>query len=342
MINWAKQIRQFLRLLGMLQRPTSHAPTPPPVPPAPAPPVIVVPPAPVWPSRKTVLQYRGHLCNLRDAAGRVIWTPALPGATADVRAEWLDVLKLHGGTHVPIGPFDGGPAYPGVDWPNPNWEDHPDAIAALVREILDAEMVPVVFLDGGGRHPVPRIDRTYPMLRDALDGLHDHVLPVIAWEPVVGDWTSDEVSYALNLWHDLAPEFRLGYHGSPERLVGSSNPVEPDDPWQGGESEFYKFHGGEHIDIALYQTRHGRELYEDCSPDTDDCWLNRWRDYVTRIGGGLNGWRVIPLVLFETVAYEYFRGHATGQDARVIASRAKAVADAAGVPFWWGNGAPLE
>lgn len=354
--NILKAVKDFLRAIGLMKAgPKPQLPTTPTMPPAvePPPPIIDVPPVVRWPTRDEVLHYRGHLCNLRDASGRVIWTPSLPGASPSVRAEWLKAIADAGGTHVPIGPFEPGYAYDSGDgtrlgWPNPDWTSDPDAIRALCEEILNTPsahghgLVPVVFLDGGGDTPRPRIDQTFPMLRDALDGLQDHVLPVLAWEPVVGSWRSSDVSYGLQLWHRLAPAFLLGYHGSPERLVGSSNPLEPDDPWQGGESAFYQTHGGEHIDVALYQTPHGRALYEACSADDDACWLNRWRDYVTRIGGGLHGWRVLRLVLLETVAFEFARGQATSDDARTIASRAKAVADAAGVTCYYGNGLPWE
>ena len=302
-----------------------------------------------FPGRAEVLNYRGHLCNLKDSAGRVIWTPSLAGATPEIRKEWLETIAAHGGTHVPVGPFEGGPSYPGVEWGNPDWTRDAFSIRSLVFDILNTKtlaghgMVPVVFLDGGGPRPKPRIQEFYEVAHEALADLYESVMVVpCGWEPVVGSWTSAEVSYALKLWHAIAPESIIAYHGSPARLVGSSNPVESDDPWQGGESEFYKTHGGEHIDIALYQTPHGRELYEECDPNNESCWLDRWRDYVTRIGGGLNGWRRLPIVLFESVAYEYFRGQKTSDDARTVASRAKTVADAAGVEVGYGNGLPWE
>lgn len=305
------------------------------------------------PTRAETLTYRGLLANLRDDAGRVIWTPALPGAPEDVRTAWLRALAAAGATHVPIGPFTPGPAYPGVSWPNPDWQRDPAAMRALVETILAVPtvaghgLVPVVFLDSGGRDPRPRLDTVFPVAAQALDGLWDSVIVVpTGWEPVVGDWRSADVSYALERWHAYAPRSLIGYHGSPERLVGSSNPIEPDDPWQGGEAEFYQSHGGQFISIALYQTRHGREIYEDCNEDVSGCWLDRWQDYVQRIGGGLNGWRVLPIVAYETVAYEYFNGipingrPVTMEDARTNADRLKRVCDKWHVPCGFGNGLP--
>jgi len=407
-MNWEKQLRQLLRFLGVIARPkpVPSEPAPPPPPPTPAPepePPPVVSPVPRrWLDAHARLGlYRGHLCNLRDSyrnpdggahddkLGRVIWTPALPGATTEVRREWLAILQAAGATHVPIGPFEPGPVYPGVRWSNPDLQADADGIRALLVEILDAGMIPVVFLDSGGRDPLPRIRRVYPVIRAALEGLERHVMTVLAWEPVVGDWRSYELSEAAKLWHRLAPEFLVGFHGSPGRLVGSSNPVERDDPWRfwiwpqqhpngdvvvdekgrtqwhegrvygdaaeadkalhthplshwgATESGFYKMAGGEWFSFALYQTPHGRDIYQDCDPNDERCWLDRWRDYVTRIGGGLNGWRAMPLVLWETTAYEYMRGQSDEHDARVLASRAKRIADEAGVTVGYGNGFPL-
>ena len=106
----------------------------------------------------------------------------------------------------------------------------------------------------GGDTPRPRIDQTFLMLRDASDGLQDHVLPVLAWEPVVGSGGRPTCPTACRLWHRLAPAFLLGHHGSSS---GSSalESLEPDDPWRGSMSPpSHQTHGGEHIDVALYQT----------------------------------------------------------------------------------------
>jgi hypothetical protein len=206
------------------------------------------------------------------------------------------------------------------------------------------------------------------VLAQALEGLDPYVIVIPAgWEPVVGDYTSAEVSYALTHWHAARPNSIIGYHGSPARLVGSSNcdprtqqhctPYDPedlskggyesDDPWKGGESIFYKQDGGEYIQIALYQTPHGASLYRACSETQDDCWLNRFDDYVTRIGGGLNGWRVLKLVLYETCAYEFFHRYPDDQgqpveaaQCRALAQRGQQLAAKRGVAIGFGNGLP--
>lgn len=308
------------------------------------------------PTRAEVLTYRGHLCNLYDAKDQVIWTPSLPGCPPEVRRDWLDRIAAVGGTHVPFGSFEPGEAYPGIGYVNPDWTQDPVAIRGLLLEVLNTPtrygygMVPVVFLDGGGTDPRPKLDRFYPVMAQAGAGLWDSVLTVpCGWEPVVGAWRSADVSYALKLWKATAPEALIGYHGSPERLVGSSNPIEPDDPWQGGESEFYYHHGGEFIDIGMYQTDHGRNLYEPCTcpranehfGHEDDCPLNRWEDYVSRMVTGYHGWRKMPLVLFETVAYEFFRYQVGVGEAGRIARMFKTVPDKWQCTVGYGNGLPV-
>lgn len=315
------------------------------------------------PTRAQVLDYKGCLGTLRDSAGRAVWTPALPGAPDAVRDEWLWLLKAAGCTHIPIGPFGPGPSYPGiVSWDNPDWRNDAAAIRGLVTLLLDRGFVPVVFTDGGPRDPKPRLRALFPVLSSALDGIDGSVIVAPAgWEPVVGDFTSAEVSWALETWHALRPNSIIAYHGSPGRLVGSSNcnprepgctPVDPndldrggyesDDPWRGGESEFYKTHGGQYIQVALYQTPHGRELYEPCNPDDESgaCWANRWQDYVERIGAGKNGWRVLKIVLFEVATYETTRGQRSAVEAMVPVRLGAAVCQKLAVQCGFGDGAP--
>jgi hypothetical protein len=356
-----------------------------------------------------LLDFRGCLGNIRDAEGRTVWTPALPGASDAVWSEWTALLRANGCTHVMIGGFTGGPSYPGVEWSNPDLTQNAPALRALIERLLDTPAAdgygfrPVVFADNGDpRNPKPRLDTVFPTLAQALEGLDDYVIVVPAgWEPVVGAYTSAEVSYALQHWHAYRPRSLIGYHGSPGRLVGSSNPGEPDDPWRqwswrrcingvpaldehgreiwdtgsgigddaeadraahptscglpgrwgGAEAAFYKTAGGEYIQIALYQTPHGRELYRDCSEDDESgsCWLNRWQDYVQRIGGGLNGWRVLKLVLFETCTYEFFHRQTDDQGRPVeagqcttLADRGQRVAQKWGVQIGFGNGLPAS
>jgi hypothetical protein len=152
----------------------------------------------------------------------------------------------------------------------------------------------------------------------------------------------------------------IGYHGSPRRLVGSSactpktardctaGGYEPDDPWRGRPADFYRSHGGQWINLALYQTEHGAALYRDCDIADEDCEKSHLNQYVLRIGAGYRGWRKLPLAIMETTAYEAIRGQATPEDATDVATRLKEVCDEPAAPDYtggpvacgWGNGLP--
>ena len=296
-----------------------------------------------------MLNVRGNFCNLRDAAGRVIYTPALPGVSPSVYDEWMQVQREAGSTHVFFGPPLPGDGYAGTlpDY----WRDLP-ALRAFIERVLSTPaadgfgFTPVLFV-GGDTFGQSHFDE-WPTLAAALEGLHEHLIVLPAWEPVVGGWSSAQLSRALKALAHLFPTAVIGWHGSPTRWSGSSNPVEKDDPWQGAEAGFYTAHGGEAIWIVFYQTPHGRELYAPCvCPKAaekfghdDACWLNRLEDGVARIGAGYHGWRVLHVCLYETVAYEAFRGQATSADARRIAAAGKTVADKWGVSMGYGNGLP--
>ncbi len=117
--------------------------------------------------------------------------------------EWMTAQREAGSTHVAFGSFEGGYAYPGVPFPNPEWSQDAAAIRAFVLLVLNTPSAdglgfrPIIFLDGGGPNPRPRIDANWPVIFEALDGLWEYVIVVPAWEPVKGDWSSADVEYAL-------------------------------------------------------------------------------------------------------------------------------------------------
>lgn len=302
-----------------------------------------------------MLHVAANFCNLKDAAGRVVYTPSLSGADqAGVLPDWLELQRQAGSTHLPFGPFTPGPAYPGAAFSNPDLTD-PQDLRAFVLDLLNQPsasgkgFIPLLMLDGGGPHPETRWGQ-WQAWGDALTDVQASLAVCPAWEPVVGDWTSKQLSDGLGLAHAAFPQSVLCWHGSPTRWVGSSNPVEPTDPWHGGESVFYDIANGQRIDLPLYQTPHGADLYRPCTcPNwrqpfghVDACWLNRLEDGVARCGTGYHGWRVLSgVVLFETVAYEFFRNQATSEQARQLAALAKErVYDKWNVPFLGGNGLP--
>lgn len=294
------------------------------------------------PSRADMLNVRANFCNIYDP------TNGLPMFTAyfPVKQNWLQPLVDAGSTHVTLSPEC---AYPGYWVPPFDWRDRPQDFAACVTKITQTvgangkALTPIVFLDNGGPDPLPRIQRYWPNLINALRSASvlDRCILVPAWEPVQGDWSSYALSEALKFLKALAPDNLIGWHGSPTRWVGSSNPVEPNDPWQGGESDFYKSHGGEFIDICFYQAQAKSVFQGACNPADDDCWLNRWTDGVIRLGNGVNGWRILPICLAEGPAYTFTRKQSTPEQARQWATNGDLLAKSYGVTVSFMNGLPL-
>ena len=176
--------------------------------------------------------------------------------------------------------------------------------------------------------------------REALGDDEKDCIVVPGWELIrASDATSADFSYALEkLHHDGWSH--IWAHLSPGRAAFSSNPIERDDPWQGGESECWKTHGGQYVEGLLYQSEAVRPDDDKCDPANDDCWLNRWEDVVPRLGAGMNGWRIVHLCYFEGPAYYYYRRQSDSAFARRIATAAKKLATKYGVTIGFGNGLP--
>lgn len=331
------------------------------------------------PTRAETRRYRGFLGSLRDTAGRIIWTPALPGATPDVRKEWLETLVRAGATHVPIGWFDPGLVYPrGVEWPNPDWRNNPQAIRALIDEIQatrasdGAGLRPVIFTAGWSAEEIGRARATLrehmAVLAQAVEGLDPdtYIVVTAGWEPDA--IRSADFSFAFNEWHRLRPNDIQALHcwliaNFLQRCVGSSNPIQADDPWQGDEAGFFQSAGGQYLSMVLNELPHGRDLFTPCGrtvPKTvngvagfaypESCWKNRADDYVARIGAGLCtddighatpcGWRKLDWVWFETITFDAFWNNATTDDARRVADWTLELCRTYAVDCGFGDGLP--
>jgi len=292
---------------------------------------------------------RANFCNIDCADGSPMFTAFLPKADEQGRFdEWMSLQVAAGSTHITFSPFA---AYnvDGVPYMEPfNWLDQPQRFADLVRRVSEYQganskaVTPVLFLDDGGPDPLPRINRYWDAIADELrkSGVIDRCIVVPAWEPVDGDWTSAELSYGLKSVRLFFPESIMGCHFSPTRWVGSSNPTEPDDPWQGGESDFYKSYGGQFIDIAFYQAPADAVFTPVCDYNDESCWLSRWYDGVIRLGTGYHGWRIVNVCLSEGPAYSFIRNQSTPEQARAWATAGKALADSLGVTVSFMNGLP--
>ena len=236
--------------------------------------------APPRRSQQALTQIRANFCNLTDSADRIIFTADYLGTDADTRQDWTKRLVDAGSTHLVVSPTGGD--YPGSPIGRFNLYDTPEQFASEVRAILNTPsadglaLTPILILDSGASGIRQRIDQYWGPIREALGDDEKDCIVVPGWELIrASDATSADFSYALEkLHHDGWSH--IWAHLSPGRAAFSSNPIERDDPWQGGESECWKTHGGQYVEGLLYQSEAVRPDDDKCDPANDDCWLNRW------------------------------------------------------------------
>lgn len=294
-------------------------------------------------SQAEMMHVLTNFCNMHDSQERVLFTAFYAGLPADERKEWLDLQRAAGSTHFAMSPTAG---YPGSPIPEFNLLGDPKAFVAMVREVLGTPsadgkgFTPILLLDGGDYGIRERIDQYWTAIRRELGDDEKDCIVVPGWELInASPVTSAEYSYALEKLH--ADRWsHIWAHLSSGRAAFSSNPVEDDDPWQGGESDCWKSHGGQYVEGLLYQSDAVRHKDDECDAKDDDCWLNRWEDVVPRVGKGMNGWRIVHLCYFEGPAYYFYRGETDAAFARRIATAAKTLADKYGVRVGFGNGLP--
>lgn len=297
----------------------------PPAPPAPPPDIRLV---------------RANFCNLSDSTGRPIFSSCLAAQTPAMQAEWIQREIDAGGTHYLVCTFSGYHDLYGEPihfWTSGRWNEWLDAL----QRILDARLTPIVMLDPGDACPGPK------QFRDMIAAIppqwYSRCLWVPAFEPVKGAWTSRQFNdVAATIRAALGPEPLLGYHLSPGRAAFSSNPVEPDDPWQGAEMGCWHTHAGVHADLFLYQSPVPREGVYDTS---EDGWCSRAIEVRDRFLGGCPpapDWFTAPrrrgrptLVWLEATAYTYIRGQSSSAWAREVARYAQSLGYQG-----FGNGVP--
>jgi hypothetical protein len=357
MKKWLLCLIAFLAVsCAARQNPTVHPPIVPPVPV----PVVVEATPPVWRTGDALLDVKADFGSLRDAHGDLIYTPNTFGAMAVGRYDdWAARQRAAGLTHMVVGDFHPG-AYPGSPFDNPDMRS-PAKIREGLERILNTPsadglgFTPIVMFDGGkydDSTPRERVDRDWPIILQGLTeggrDLRPFIIPVPGWELITAsEWTSADISYALE-WMHAHGLTHIGVHNSPGRTAISSNPLEPDDPWQGNESGSLNSHGGQWVELLLFQVDPPRPRDHVVNCDYHDesggCWSNRWYDAVLRVGTGYHGWRLLRPVLFETVVYWEFHGE-PGADrayARAVATAGAKVCSDLGVTCGFGNGLPYD
>lgn len=305
------------------------------------------PPIPDKPTVDELLTVRANFCNLADESGEPQFTIFLLGLPKETRQTWYARQRAAGSTHIVLSPVA---SYPGAPWPGGDVYANPSAFVDLVEEVAETPsatgkgFVPILFLDGGDPNPRPRIQANWPPIVAELQkrGLLEHVIICPGWELVPASaWSSADLSVGLELLHSLGVP-HIAVELGPTRASGASNPVAPDDPWQGAEADFWKGHGGEWPELFFYESENLTQSHDvaACNKADPNCWLSRWDDVVPRLGNGMNGWRVMHLVLFETVAFGAWHHDATPDYARDVATAGQAMCASYQVACGFGNGLP--
>lgn len=295
-------------------------------------------------SQEALTRVMANFCNLDDSAGRVMFTADFAGADAATRNDWLTKQVAAGSTHFALSPTGG--AYPGTPFQPFDFYGDPKTFVSRIREILNTAaqdglaMTPILILDSGDSGFRQRVDQYWTAIRQELGADEKDCIVVPGWELInASRVTSAEYSYALEKLH-TDQWSHIWAHLAPTRAAFSSNPIEPDDPWQGEEAGCWKSHGGQYLEGLLYQSQAVRPDDDTCDPSNDDCWLNRWEDVVPRLGNGMNGWRIVHLCYFEGPAYYYYRRQCNSAFARRIATAAQKLARKYNVTVGFGNGLP--
>jgi len=291
-----------------------------------------------------VLDVRANFCNLRDGRGRVIFTPFIASLPPNERLEWYEAQRRAGSTHLVVAPhYD----YPNSPVAGRDMRKAPAEFRALLDEILRTPsasgqgFVPIVMW----ANTPDEVDAFWPSLMAASRDLAPRIVHVPAWEPT---WTAGELAHGIaRLRALMGPDAAIFFHGGPREAAGAMA--------DGGAPDFWTTGVGRELSGFLYQTEHGKTVVEPCTRRQDgtfaaDCWLNRWQDIVARLGAGRlsndrgedrgAGWRKVRLVLFETVAYDYYRGGADERTAQRVADDGDAICRQWGVTCGFGNGLP--
>jgi hypothetical protein len=214
-------------------------------------------PGPAPPADRRILL--GNFCNIRDSRNRPIFSSCFLAQTDAMKDEWISREIDAGGNcytfsvETGYGSFSGPKEWGYGEVINFYRTGRFGEVLDGLDRILKRGLVPRLFLDSGGPFPgtpyLTELAAAFPAAyREPVDW-------VVAWEPVKGDWKSDEFSRAIRgVRGVLGDSPILQCHLSPERAAGSSNPPEDADPWKSDEVGFWFGYGGEQFDGILYQS----------------------------------------------------------------------------------------
>jgi hypothetical protein len=302
---------------------------PAPVPlPEPEPSPVPTPPRPPLPEAD-ILDVKCNFCSSLDPlTNQVIFQNQYPSQDATTRRRWLDSAHRYGDTHFQIGNCTTAGNYhgPATDWLK---EGRMGGWVTALREVA-AEFHPIVFAHSGDRYPGAGYHAAFI---DAIpDDLVGRCIFVCGHETVAGGYTTAQfVAANQEMWAGGA--HLLAAHLSDGRLSFSSNPVEPDDPWQGDEIACWRSSVGALFTFYFHQSANLREG-ESLDPNVEFSTAERMMECVTRVDGtrwhGAPDWfagldhRPIP-VLWEQSEELYYRGEVSRDYMLKVWAAAKAM-----------------
>jgi hypothetical protein len=267
----------------------------------------------------------GNFCGKMTPWGDVsfdiflaVWTPEQrQWVYADKRADGLNRIYLAAkGDYHGTNPFD--------------FTRNPAGLAALMAEVRANGFIPVVFLsscDGGTGGDA---DAYFGSLLDGLGAVRDQAEYVPGWECVKGGWTTKQLMHSVEVISaHVAPTTPIWFHGSDGRGTFASYPLEADDPTGGDEPGAWRTPVGQRLTGLLYQSESGRPLLKADEEPLDYLgqrgWRGRAKEVLMRVQDGERGWIKKRVVLFESVAEDFYNGRATAADVTRLANEGKAL-----------------
>jgi hypothetical protein len=321
-------------------------------------PVLLQPKKGPRPTDAQTANIKANFLSIHDSQNRLMFSWFYTTLGQADRALWRQAYAAASLTHAVL---DFNVCYPGYWAPCGDFRGSPSVVVSAATELLDNSIIPIVMMTTGDDQTWNEIDQFFPgeiramrvaepcMLGEAPGGQHCAYLS-IGFE--VGGpcstWSSANIARALTSLHNLAPNAWIAYEPCPERFTGSSNPVQPDDPWQGNEAAFYTSNGGQFINAFLYETPHGDKLLNPSGASGQFChlgspcgsWEDRWFEGLQRVCTGGLGWRLVPCSFFEVTGSDYKGGGVTDATVVRLNNRALALANATGAVITFGNGLP--
>ena len=192
--------------------------------------------------------------------GRWIFQNMYPSMDPATRQRWREIAAAAGDTHFQIG----NPTTDSADYHDQtrdvNWlsSGRMKEWNARAAELVNDGFTLIAYADSGDRYPGAGWHREFfwavsPDLRFAPDGT-PRLIAVAGHEIIPGGYTTKQgVDSTEEIAGVLGPRGLIAMHTGDGRLSWSSNPVEPDDPWQGDEAACWRSAVGQRLTHHFYQ-----------------------------------------------------------------------------------------